>query len=132
MGEGSWHLAPSFPLRREILAQGGSLLVSVCLVWWFWPFASAGPHSPVCPGRSCMLFDGMKALAGVAVVDHARSARRQSKGSGLWLVPLCMRPRSWGEGGVRAPPPLPCKVSIGSSPRARGAPGVFSGLSLLS
>ena len=25
--------APSFPLRREILAQGGSLLVSVCLVW---------------------------------------------------------------------------------------------------
>ena len=25
--------APSFPLRRGILAQGGSLLVSVCLVW---------------------------------------------------------------------------------------------------
>ena len=33
MGVGSSHPAPSFPLRREILAQGGSLLVSVCLVW---------------------------------------------------------------------------------------------------
>ena len=29
-----------------------------------------------------MLFAGMMALAGAAVVDHARSARRQSKGSG--------------------------------------------------
>ena len=33
MGLGSSLPAPSFPLRREILAQGGSLLVSVCLVW---------------------------------------------------------------------------------------------------
>ena len=33
MGVGSSHPAPSFPLRREILGQGGSLLVSVCLVW---------------------------------------------------------------------------------------------------
>ena len=33
MGVGSSLPAPSFPLRREILAQGGSLLVSVCLVW---------------------------------------------------------------------------------------------------
>ena len=33
MGVGLSHPAPSFPLRREILAQGGSLLVSVCLVW---------------------------------------------------------------------------------------------------
>ena len=32
MGVGSSLPAPSFPLRREILAQGGSLLVSVCLV----------------------------------------------------------------------------------------------------
>ena len=33
MGVGSSLPAPSFPLRRETLAQGGSLLVSVCLVW---------------------------------------------------------------------------------------------------
>ena len=26
------HPAPSFPLRRKILSQGGSLFVSVCLV----------------------------------------------------------------------------------------------------
>ena len=52
-----------------------------------------------------MLFDGRMALAGVAVVDHARSARRESKGSGPGLVPLCTRPRSWGEGGVRGLPP---------------------------
>ena len=32
MGLGSSLPVPSFPLRREILAQGGSLLVSVCLV----------------------------------------------------------------------------------------------------
>ena len=76
-----------------------------------------------------MLFAGMMALAGAAVVDHARSARRQSKASGPGLVPLGMRPRSWGEGGVRDPPPLPCKAFVGSSPRVRGAPGVFSGLS---
>ena len=31
-GGASWHPVPSFPLRREILAQGGSLLVSVYLV----------------------------------------------------------------------------------------------------
>ena len=76
-----------------------------------------------------MLFDGMMALAGAAVVDYARSARRQSKGLGLGLVPLRTRPRSWGEGGVRVLPPLPCKVSVGSLPRAYGAPGVYSGLS---
>ena len=33
VGVGSSLPAPSFPLRSEILAQGGSLLVSVCLVW---------------------------------------------------------------------------------------------------
>ena len=33
VGVGSSLPAPSFPWRREILAQGGSLLVSVCLVW---------------------------------------------------------------------------------------------------
>ena len=31
-GRGSSHPVPSFPLRRKILAQGGSLLVSVYLV----------------------------------------------------------------------------------------------------
>ena len=76
-----------------------------------------------------MLFDGMLALAGAAVVDHACGARRQSKGSVPGLIPLRMRPRSWGEGGLRGLPPLPCKVSVGTSPWARGAPGVLSGLS---
>ena len=79
MGVGSSLPAPSFPLRREILAQGGSLLVSVCLVWVVLALPSAGPHIPVCPGCSCMLSAGMVALAGAAVVDHARSARRQSR-----------------------------------------------------
>ena len=32
MAVGSSHPVPSFPLRRKILAQGGSMLVSVCLV----------------------------------------------------------------------------------------------------
>ena len=32
MGRGSSHAPPSFPLRSEMLAQGGSLLVSVCWV----------------------------------------------------------------------------------------------------
>ena len=27
---------------------------------WFWPLASAGPHIPAFPGRSCMLFDGLE------------------------------------------------------------------------
>ena len=111
-GGGSSHPLPSFPLRREILARGGSLLVSLlpqrcAWCWWGWPLASAGPHIPVCPGGRCMLLGGMLALAGVALVDHARSAHRQSKGSGLGLVPLCTRPRSWGEGGIRGlHPPL--------------------------
>ena len=69
------------------------------------------------------------ALAGAVVVDHARSARCQSKGSGPGLVPLYTRPRSWGEGGVRSLPHRPCQVSVDTSPRARGALGVFSGLS---
>ena len=76
-----------------------------------------------------MLFAGMMALADAAVVDHARSARRQSKGSGPGLVSLRTRPRSWGEGGGRGLSPVPCKESVGSAPRVRGAPGVFSGLS---
>ena len=46
MGVGSSLPDPSFPLRREILAQGGSLLVSVCLVWVVLA-TSAGPHIPV-------------------------------------------------------------------------------------
>ena len=43
MGVDSSHPTPSFPLRTEISAQGGSLLVSVCLVWvvlatcFYWP-----------------------------------------------------------------------------------------------
>ena len=96
--------APSFPLRRRELKEApcGCRCASC---GWFWPLASAGPHIPVCPGCSCMLFAGMMALAGTAVVDHASSARHQSKGLGPRLVPLRTRPCSWGEGGVRAPPP---------------------------
>ena len=121
MGVGSSLPAPSFLLRREILAQGGSLWCRCAWCGWFWPLASAGPHIPVCPGHSCMLFADMMALDGAAVVDHARSACRQSKGSGPGLVPLRTRPRNWGEGGVRSLTPLPCKGSVGSSPRVRGA-----------
>ena len=98
-GVGSSHPVPSLPLRRKILAQGVSLLVLVC----FWPLAFAGPHIPVCPGHSCMLFGGMLALAGAAVVDHARCARRRSKGSGPGLVPLRACP--YAVGGV--PHPIP-------------------------
>ena len=68
-GEGEWvrrtlHPVPFFPLRRMILAQGGSLLVSVCLVLvvlatcFCWP---TYPSLSVCPEHSCMLFDGMLA-----------------------------------------------------------------------
>ena len=97
---------------------------------WFWPLASAGPHILVCPGRSCMLFDGMKALPGAGVVDPARSARRQSGGSGLGLIPLRTCSRSWGEGGVRPTPP-PLKCLLAHRPGARGSSGVFSGLSFV-
>ena len=76
-----------------------------------------------------MLFAGMMALAGAAVVDHAPSDRRQSKGSEPGLVPLRTRPRSWGKGEVRGLPPFPNKMFVGSTPGVRGAPGVFSGLS---
>ena len=70
----------------------------------------------------------MMALASAAVVDHACSARRQSKGSGPGLVPLRI-PAVGGREESAPPAPLPCKESVGSSPRVRGAPGVFSGLS---
>ena len=76
-----------------------------------------------------MLFAGMMALAGAAVVDHARSARCPSKGSGPGLVPLRTRPRSWGEGGVHGLPPSPIKSLLAHHLIIRGAPGVFSGLS---
>ena len=61
------------------------------------------------------------------MVDHACSARRQTKNSGPGLVPVCTCPCSWGEGGVR-PPPLPSRVCLAASPKAHGAPGVLSGL----
>ena len=63
MGVSSSLPAPSFRLRRGILAQRGSLLVSVFLVW---VILATGPHTPVYPGRSCMLFAVMMALAGAA------------------------------------------------------------------
>ena len=43
-----------------------------------------------------MMFAGLMALAGAAVVDHARSARRQTKGSAPGLH---TRPCSWDRGG---------------------------------
>ena len=48
MGVGSSRPASYFPLRRKILAQGGSLLVSVCLEWvvlatcFCWPAGGGG------------------------------------------------------------------------------------------
>ena len=62
-----------------------------------------------------MLFAGMKALAGAAVVDHARNAC-QTKGSGPGLNHLRTRPRSWGKGGVRALPPTPLKFRLAHHP----------------
>ena len=50
-----------------------------------------------------MMFAGLMASAGMAMVDHARSAHCQTKGSGPGLVPLHTHPRSKGEGGVRPP-----------------------------
>ena len=58
----------------------------------------------------------MLAIAGAALVDHARSAHRQSKGSGPGLVPLFTRPRNWGEGGVRGLPPTPVKFLLAHHP----------------
>ena len=135
-GVGEWEwvrrtLSPPSPSGGRSWLKGAPCWCRCAWCWWFWPLASAGPHIPVCPGRSCMLFDGMLALAGVAVVDHARTARRQSTGSGSGLVPLRTRPRSWGKGEVRGlpAPPHPCQVSVGTSPRASGARGIYSGLS---
>ena len=48
-----------------------------------------------------MMYIGLVALAGTAVVNHARIARRQTKGSRPGRMPPCTRTRSWGEGGVR-------------------------------
>ena len=80
-----------------------------------------------------MLFAGMLALAGAAVVDHARSARRQSKGSGPGLVPLRTRPRSWGEGGVHGlPPPSPVKFLLAHHPGSTVPRVSFLGCPLLS
>ena len=106
VGVGLSHPDPSFPLRRKILAQGGSLLCRCTWCGWFWPLASAGPHIPVCPGRSCMLFASLMALAGAAVVHHARSARRQTKGSGPGLVPLGRRLRTRASSPSQASPQL--------------------------
>ena len=97
MGVGSSNLAPSFPLRREMLAQRGSLLVSVCLVWVVLDTCFCWPTYP------SLSWAYLHAVC--------------------WHVGL-----SW-HGGVRGLPPLSCKVSVGSSPRVRGAPGVFFGLS---
>ena len=80
-----------------------------------------------------MLFAGMMALAGAAVVDHARSACRQSKGSGPGLVPLRTCPRSWEEGGVRGlPPPSPVKSLLAHHPGSAVPRASFLGCPLLS
>ena len=115
---GSLCPVPSFPLRREILAQGGSLSVLVCLVLVGFGHLLLLAHvsHPVCPGRSFMLFAGMIAPAGAAVVDHALCTRRSPLYASLQL----------GRGGSPRPP-LPYQISVGTSPRARGAPDVYSG-----
>ena len=83
---------PSSPLRRKVLAQGGSLLVSVYLALVVLATCSAGPYP-----SSFMMFAGLMPLVGAAVADHARSVHRQTKGSRPVLVPLRTHPRSWGE-----------------------------------
>ena len=72
------------------------------------------------------MFAGLMALVGAAVVVHAHSTCRHTKGSGQGFVPLRKRPCSWGEGRVCPRPPP--QVSVGASPRAHGDPGVFFGL----
>ena len=117
------HPVPSFPLRRKILAQGGSVLVSLYLV-----LVVLAHISQSVLDVSFTRVAGLMASAGAAVVDHACSARHQTKGSGPGLVPLHTCPHSWGEGGVCSFHPLHCQVSFGASPRAHGALGVISGL----
>ena len=87
------------------MAQGGSLLVSVDLVWVVLATCFCWPTYPSLSGAACWL-DG---LDGAAVVDCAGSTPRRIKGPGPGLVPLRTCPRSWGEGGVHSPrPPLSC------------------------
>ena len=115
---------PLLPLEEGCGSRG--LLVGVGVLG---VGGSAGLHIPVCPGRSFMLFAGMKALAGAAVVDHAHSTRRQTKGSGPGLVPLRTHPRRWGKGGVLPPrpPPIPSQLSVGHVLwAALGCPGLPS------
>ena len=135
MGSGSRFVTPCplLPLEEEDLGSRGFLVgVGVLGAGGFGHLLLlAHIIQSVVGWASCMLFAGMLALAGVAVVDHACSARRQSKGSGPGLVPLRTRPRSWGEGGVRGlpPPPTPVKFLLPHHPGPAGALGVLSGLS---
>ena len=73
----------------------------------------------------------MMALAGAAVVDRARGAHRQSKGSGPGLVPLHTHPRSWGEGGVRGLPPSPVTCLLAHHPGSAVPQASFLGCPLL-
>ena len=78
-----------------------------------------------------MLSAGLMFLVGAALVDHAHSARRQSKGSGPGLVPLFFLVRGPAVGAREesaASPPFPCHVSVGTSLRVCGAPCVLFGL----
>ena len=78
-----------------------------------------------------MLCDGMMALAGAAVVDHARSARRQSKGSGPGLVSFRMRP-AVGEMEEPPPPPPRVKCLLAHNPGPAVPRASFLGCPLLS
>ena len=137
-GEGEWEwvhrtLPPRSPCGGRSWLKGAPCWCRCAWCGWFWPLASAGPHIPVCLGRSCMLFAGMMALAGVVVVDHARSARRQSMGLEPGLVPLRTRPRSWGEGEVRPHrPPSPGKCLLSHHPGPGVPRATYLGCPLLS
>ena len=84
-GEGRWEwgrrtLSPPSPGGGGSWLKGGSCRCRCAWCWWFWPLASAGPHIPVCPGRSCMLFDGMLAFAGAAAVSLRVRAKERHTG----------------------------------------------------
>ena len=76
MGRGS---SRPVPLRRKILLKGAPCWCRCTWCWWLWPLASAGPHIPVCPGRSFMLFDGLMALAGAVVCVGGGGGRLTKK-----------------------------------------------------
>ena len=96
---------PLLPLEEEDPGSRGLLVGVGVLGVVFWPPASAGPHIPVYPGRSFMLFAGLMALAGAAVVDHAQR-RPSDSGLGSWASsPSYVSPQLGRGRSLRPPTP---------------------------